>query len=301
MPVPILLPQVMVHRQAGLEVWMDRVLEIAPKVEPSWRKAEVHDLRVALRRCRTMGEALSEVSPSPRWRKIKKVSRKLFHASGDLHDTQVERSWVKKCGPTGDPVRGYMLRLLSREEKKHRKSAAAALDAFDQKEWKKLKRKLQPKAEFFPSGSVVFQRLAMARLNGAAKLYEEAKRKRSSIAWHRLRIGLKDFRYVVENFLPERYEAWSADLKQMQDQLGDVHDIDALGSKLRMHASKLDPQVLEKWHEKLAVERRSILHEFLAKSKTPDSPWAVWRSGFQQGHTLVAASFPRRRIALAAG
>ena len=282
-------------------MWMDRVLEIAPKVEPNWRKGEVHDLRVALRRCRTMGEALSEVSPSSRWRKIKKVSRKLFHASGDLHDTQVELSWVKKYSPAGDPVRRYLLRLLSRQEKKHRKNAAVALAAFDQKDWKKLKRKLQPKADFFPSGSVVFQRLAMARLNEAAQLYEEAKRKRSSIAWHRLRIGIKNFRYVVENFLPERYVAWSADLKQIQDQLGDIHDIDVLRSELRRHASKLDPPALEKWREKLAIERKSILDAFLAISRDSDSPWVVWRSGFQQGHTLVAASFPRRRTVLAAG
>lgn len=287
----------MARRQTGLEVWMDRVLEAAPKVEPNWRKDEVHDLRVALRRCRTMGEALSEVSPGSRWRKIKKVSRKLFHATGDLHDTQVERSWVKKCAPAGDPVRRYMLRFLSHEEKKHRKIAAAALGAFDQKDWKKLKRKLQPKADFFPSGSVVFQRLALARLDEAAKLYEEAKRKRSSIAWHRLRIGIKHFRYVVENFLPERYEAWSADLKQVQDQLGDIHDIDVLRSKLRRHASKLDPQAMERWKEKLETERKSILKGFLAKSKGSDSPWAAWRSGFQQGHTVVAASFPRQRIA----
>jgi CHAD domain-containing protein len=287
----------MVRRQVGLEVWMDRVLETAPKVEPNWRKREVHDLRVALRRCRTMGEALSEVSPSSRWRKVKKVSRKLFHALGDLRDAQVEGGWMKKCGPAGDPVRKYMLRALSREEKKHRKTAAAALAAFDQKEWKKLARKLQPKADFFPSGSVVFQRLALARLNEAARLYEEAKRKRSSIAWHRLRIGLKQFRYVVENFLPERYEAWSADLKEMQGQLGDIHDIDVLRRKLRRHASKLDLEVLAKWRGKIVIERASILHVFLAKTRGPNSPWIVWRSGFQQGHTLVAASFPRRRIA----
>jgi CHAD domain-containing protein len=276
---------------------MDRALEAAPQVEPNWRKHEVHDLRVALRRCRTMGEALSEVSPSSRWRKIKKVSRKLFHALGDLHDTQVERDWVKKFGSAGDPVRKYMLRLLSREEKKLRKTAAAALAAFDQREWKKLKRKLEPKAEFFPSGSVVFQRLALARLNEAVRLYEEAKKKRSSAAWHQLRIGLKQFRYVVENFLPERHESWSADLKEMQDQLGDIHDIDVLRSDLRRHVSKLDPDALVKWRERIAMERKSILHRFLAKSRGPDSPWIIWRSGFQPGHTLVAASFPRQRIA----
>jgi CHAD domain-containing protein len=287
----------MARRQTGLEVWMDRVLERAPKVESNWGKNEVHDFRVALRRCRTMAEALSEVSPGSGWRKVKKVSRKLFHALGDLRDTQVELGWVKKCGPAGDPVRKYMLSLLSHDQRKHRKTAASALAAFDQKEWKRLKRKLQPKADFFPSGSVVFQRLALARLNEAGKLYEEAKRKRSGIAWHRLRIGLKEFRYVVENFLPERYEAWASDLKQMQDQLGGIHDIDVLRSTLRRHASKLDPEALGKWREKLATERKSILHEFLAKSRSPDSPWAAWRSGFQQGHTLVAVSFPRQRIA----
>lgn len=291
------MPQILARRQTSLEVWMDRVLEMAPKVESNWRKNEVHDFRVALRRCRTMAEALSEVSPSPGWRKVKKVSRKLFHALGDLHDTQVERGWVKKVGPAADPVRKYMLSLLFREEKKHRKAAAAALAAFDQKEWKRLRRKLQPKADFFPSGSVVFQRLALARLNEAVKLYEEAKRKRSSIAWHRLRIGLKQFRYVAENFLPERYEAWSADLKQLQDQLGDIHDVDVLRSTLRRHASKLDPQAYASWREKITIERKSTLHAFLAKTRGPDSPWAVWRSGFQQGHTLVAASFPRQRIA----
>src|SRR5580693_4830688 len=78
---------------AGLELWMQRTLERLEKVFPDWNEEDVHDLRVALRRCRTMAEMLSEVNPSPAWNKVKKSSRALFHDLGELRDTQVRRSW----------------------------------------------------------------------------------------------------------------------------------------------------------------------------------------------------------------
>jgi len=297
MAVTISLPPAISKKRAGLDVWMQRVLDKAAGIEPDWDADEVHDLRVALRRCRTMAEALSEVSAGSGWRKLKKGSRGLFHTLGALRDTQVQRAWVKKLGSAGDPVRKHMLRLLSSEEKKERQLAARALDAFDRKEWKKLARKLPAKADFFPSGSVVFQRLALAKLNEAVELCQQARKRRSAVAWHRLRIGLKEFRYIVENFLPERYEVWAADLKVMQDQLGDVHDLDVLRGRLRKEAAKLDAAALARWIEKIAAERKARLDEFVAKASGPESPWLVWRAGFQWGHALVAASFPQRRTA----
>jgi CHAD domain-containing protein len=276
---------------------MERALEKAANIEPQWDADEVHDLRVALRRCRAMAEALSEVTAGSGWRRLKKGSRELFHALGNLRDTQVQRDWVKKLGSAGDPVRKHMLRLLASDEKKQRAAAAKALGAFDRKEWKKLARKLPEKANFYPSGSVVFQRLALGKLNESVELYQLARKRRSAVAWHRLRIGLKEFRYIVENFLPERYEAWAGDLKAMQDQLGDVHDLDVLRGRLRKEASKLDAAALAKSFEKIATERNARLDEFLAKASGPESPWLVWRAGFQWGHALVAASFPQRRTA----
>ena len=199
---------------------MARVPERAEQVRHAWDADAVHDLRVALRRCRTMSDALSKVNPGPGWRKLKKTTRELFHDLGDLRDTQVERSWMKKLGPAGDPVRKHMLRLLSREEQTHRKAAEQALDHFDRKDWRKLTRKLASKARFFPLESVVFQRLALESLHEAVSLYQQARKRRSSIAWHHLRIEIKNFRYIVENFLPHRYEVWADDLKRMQDLLG---------------------------------------------------------------------------------
>ena len=297
MALTIPFPGRVTTKQTGLELWMQRVPEGAEQVRRGWDAGDVHDLRVALRRCRTMADALGEVNPAPGWRKLKRTSRDLFNALGALRDTQVERAWVKKLGPVGDPVRKHMLRLLAREETAHRKSAEHALDEFERKQWKKLTRKLAPKACFVPPESIVFQRLALTRLNAAAELYRQARRRRSRIAWHRLRIGLKRFRYVVENFLPERHAAWAADLKRVQDLLGDVHDLDVLRTRIRRETSKFDPAAAAQWMARIDTERKARLDEFLTRTTGAASLWLVWRAGFSGGPALVAASLPRRQTA----
>jgi len=298
MAIPFSLPSNHSSRNVGLEVWMERVLERTDRVRENGDADGVHDLRVALRRCRTIAEASSEVNPSPGWRKLKRATRNLFHDLGDLRDTQVQHTLVKKLGATGDPVRKHLLRVLSRQEEKQRQASQKALDKFDRKEWKKLTRKLAAKSRFFPLNSVVYQRLALTRLQAATEMLQNARRRRSSVAWHRLRIGIKSFRYVVENFLPERYEVWSDDLKQMQDLLGEVHDLDVLRQQIRRNAAKLDPEFVAHWKEKIERERKTHLQQFLANASGPQSPWLTWLAGFQWSHTLVThAAPPQRRTA----
>ncbi len=293
----IALPAPTHARKLGFELWMDRVLERAEQASREWNADDVHDLRVALRRCRTMAEALDEVNPSPGWRKLKKSSRDLFHTLGELRDIQVERGWLKRLGPAGDPVRNRMLRLLAVEEKLARAKAGKAVEAFDRKAWKKLARKLAPKAQFFPLESVVFQRLALARLNAAADLFQKARKSRSILAWHRLRIGIKHFRYIVENFLPQRSDVWGDDLRRMQDLLGDIHDMDVLRAKIRRSFASPSAATVAQWNERIDAKRKTCLEEFLQLSAGPNSPWLTWRAGFQWGHALVAASVPVRRTA----
>jgi CHAD domain-containing protein len=276
----------------GLEVWMERVLAKAAEAARDWDADAVHDLRVALRRCRSMAEALDQVNPSPGWRKLKKSSRGLFHALGDLRDRQVERAWTRKLAPAGDPLRRRLLRRVAFEEKSCRSKAERALDAFDRKAWKKLGRKLAAKAHFFPLESVVFQRLALARLNTAADLFERARKRPSSVAWHRLRIALKNFRYLVENFLPQRSDAWSDDLRRMQDLLGDVHDLDVLGARVRRLSGASLPDLAREWKQRIRAKRKACLDEFLRLSEGRSSPWLAWRAGFQWSHALVTASVP---------
>jgi CHAD domain-containing protein len=277
-------------KRIGLEVWMERVLLKAEDARRGWNADAVHDLRVALRRCRTMAEALSEVNPGSGWRKMKKASRGLFHTLGVLRDTQVEKEWVRKLGAPDDPIRRYMLRALSLEERKHREAAEQALGRFDRKEWRRWSKKLAHKAQFFPLESVVFQRLALASLNESVELYQRARKGRSRVAWHRLRIGLKRFRYIVENFLPQRYEAWGEDLRHMQDLLGDVHDLDVLRIEIRRRCAKRDPAAPAAWLEKIDTERKARLDELRSKTNDKEFLWLAWRGGLQGGNTIQAVS-----------
>jgi CHAD domain-containing protein len=270
---------------------MNRVLELAEEVQNGWKSREVHDLRVALRRCRTMADALSEVNPDHGWRGLKKASRELFRALGALRDTQVEQEWLKKLSAPGDPVRKYLLKALADVQKEHRVKARRALADFDRKDWRKSVQKLRGKAQFFPLESVVFQRLALTRLNEAAELFERARRGRSRIAWHRLRIGLKGFRYTLENFMPQRYEPWSADLKRMQDHLGEVHDLDVLRALIRRHRAKLQEADVLRWFQLIDEARKTRLEKFrsVIGGGGKESLGVVWRAGFQGIHIVQSS------------
>lgn len=286
----ILIPHDTGAKRIGLVFWMECVLQKAEEARRGGNADAVHDLRVALRRCRTMAEALSEVNPGTGWRKLKKSSRGLFHALGVLRDTQVEKEWVRKRGAPDDPIRRYMLRVLSLEERKHREAAEQALNKFDRKEWRRLSKKLSHKAQFFPLESVVFQRLALAGLNELVELYQRARKGRSRVAWHRLRIGLKRFRYIVENFLPQRYEVWGEDLRHLQDLLGDVHDLDVLRSEIRRRCAGRDPAAVAAWLEKIETERKARLDELRSKINDKEFLWLAWRGGLQGGNTIQAVS-----------
>jgi phosphohistidine phosphatase len=277
---------------------MKRVLDLADKIRPEWDSDDVHDLRVALRRSRTIAEALSEVNPAPGWRKLKKGSSRLFHDLGALRDSQVQQISVRKLGAPGDSVRKWMLRSLSQQEKQFRRSAERALDEFDRKEWRRLARRLPQKALLFPIESVVFRRLALGRLNWVVELQQQARKGSSGVAWHRLRIGLKQFRYIAENFLPGRYEVWVEDLKRMQDLLGEAHDLGVLLQEIRRQRKALDASVVTRWLSRIDAERKTRINDLLARISGKQSPWIVWRAGLQWGHQLVpAAAAEQRRTA----
>jgi CHAD domain-containing protein len=284
-------------RGVGLEVWMRRVLDRVENARPNLDAEAVHGLRTALRRCRTMSEALSEVNPDSVWRKIKKSSRELFRALGALRDAQVEREWVKKLAPPRDPLRSRFLRLLSRREKEQLAVARKALDDFDLKDWKKLARKVERKAGLFPVESVVFQRLALAKLEEFAELLGRARKSRGGPSWHRARMGLKHFRYIAENFVPRKFALVSTGVKQLQDLLGAAQDLYVLRADLARHAAEMDPESVARWIASIQVERKARLGEAAAKVTGSGSLLAAWRAAFQWPHPLPFSAALHRRTA----
>src|SRR6202165_6003311 len=211
------------HR--GLSFWMARVIKELESVRSSPDADAVHDLRVAIRRCRSVAAVMEEVDPDPAWPAMRQVARKLCRGLGALRDAQVMDEWVKKLAPETDPVRTHLQTTFESNEPSLRENALRVADKFDQKSWRRLERTLRQRSRFVPAGSLAAECLALERFESARELHAKALRTEKPRPWHALRIGLKRFRYTVEGLLPEQHAAWSDNLKRVQDLLGAVHDL----------------------------------------------------------------------------
>src|SRR5437899_8253498 len=219
------------HR--GLSFWMDRVIKELENVRSPPEPDAVHDLRVAIRRCRSVAAVMEEVDSDPAWPAMRKVARKLFRGLGALRDAQVMDEWVKKLAPETDPVRTYLQVSFESNEPTLQETALRVAAKFDQKSWRRLERALRQRSRLVPIGSLAAECLALERFERAKELHAKALRSEKPKPWHALRIGLKRFRYNVESRLPEHYAMWSDNLKRVQDLLGEVHDLDVLLELIR--------------------------------------------------------------------
>ena len=114
------------EKKAGLSYWAQRALEECDKASDGFAADPVHDLRVAIRRCRSMADGFLSVDPDPAWKEMKRLAKPLFSSLGELRDTQVMMEWVAKLAEPGDPVAESLVAELSRQEAE-RKTAAAEI------------------------------------------------------------------------------------------------------------------------------------------------------------------------------
>jgi CHAD domain-containing protein/HD superfamily phosphodiesterase len=272
---------------------MGRVLDEFGRVARDGDPAAVHDLRTALRRCRTMAQSFRQLDPHSDWKKAIQPSRKLFQSLGELHDVQVARQWAIRLAPESDSFRQKLLEILAANEQAAKAGVEHALDRFDRKAWRKWSKSLPERARRVPREGLAFQHLAIERWNEAAELQQRAMRSRSAISWHNLRIAIKRFRYTIENFLPKRYDQWGAGLKGLQTLLGDVHDLDLLWKRLRKAGISTDPTARELWKSRLDAERKQRLAEYRRLATGPQSLWGQWRAALPQENRLEAAAIAK--------
>ena len=291
--------------QRGLSHWMNRVLEELGHLHASPEPDTVHDLRVAIRRCRSLATAMEEVDPDPAWPEMRKVGRRLFRALGTLRDTQVMEEWIQKFSSTNDPLRAQLLSSLETEEKRHSEAALRMAAKFDEKEWTRIERRLRQRVRSVPVGSLAAECLALERFEEAKELHNQALRTEKPKPWHSLRVGLKKFRYTVEGLLPEQYAVWSENLKRLQDLLGDVHDLDVLARLVedtKMPGAAESSGFLKSWQEKIWRERHERIETYRRLTLGKTSLWHDWRHNLPHGRRLEAAATARlRATARAAG
>jgi CHAD domain-containing protein/HD superfamily phosphodiesterase len=305
----------------GLRYWMLQVLEECEHVSADFAVDPVHDLRVALRRCRSLADGLMALDPDPDWKAMKKAGKRLFQRLGALRDVQVMMEWVEKLAPKsasadagGSPVlpsgeihsdavseeqdwsTRTLLEILRGREKEQQREARAALDEFDRKQWRQWSDTLPARASRIRLGSALFKHLALERWTSARELHNRALRNRSQVAFHSLRIGIKRFRYIVENFLPAEHKAWSNDLKHIQDLLGEVHDLDVLWATAVACQVFSNANSRNLWHKRILAERTKRVDGYRARMIGENSLWQVWRAGLPQGKQIEILATRRMKL-----
>jgi len=290
-----MLPHPPTHeKKAGLAHWANRVLEECDKASQDFAADPVHDLRVAIRRCRSMADGFLSVDPDPEWKQMKKLGKALFSCLGELRDTQVMSEWVTRLSEDHDAVRHMLLQTLSQKESAQKVAAQEALHNFDRKQWSALNAKLARRTGKVPLEGLVFQHLALERWIEAHALHRQALRNRTRVGYHQLRIGIKRFRYTVENFLPQRHEKWAPDLRDLQDALGEVHDLDVLRAMIKTHP-EIKAEHGEHWEKRIAEERQKRLDIYRRKMLGRNSLWQVWRAELPSGPVLEKAALEKLR------
>jgi CHAD domain-containing protein len=280
----------------GLRAWMERVLVECERAAAGFEADPVHDLRVALRRCRSLADGLMAMDSDSSWKEMKRAGKKLFQAVGDLRDMQVMEEWIAKLGEPGDPVTVKLLDHVRAREAQCKQKAFQDLDQFNRKQWRQWSQTLPRRAARVRSRSVVFKHLALEKWTAAYDQHKRAMRTRSQVALHELRIGIKRFRYTVENFLPRQHAAWGGDLKGLQDLLGEVHDLDVLWNTAVEIAAFPDLESRNRWREKINEERAKRVTRYREKMLGGHSLWQVWRAELPSGPQLRAAAMDRLRV-----
>jgi exopolyphosphatase/guanosine-5'-triphosphate,3'-diphosphate pyrophosphatase len=328
-------PKTKTKPKLGLRAWMERVLLECDRAAAGLDLDPVHDLRVALRRCRSLADGLMAIDPDSSWKAMKKAGRKLFQALGELRDMQVMEEWIEKLSgtkPTSDraaldfsagslslnglssdnhssdnhsfgdlslrdSVVVKLLAYLHGREAECKQHAFKDLNQFDRKQWRQWSRTLPQRASRVRPGSVVYLHLALEKWTAAYELHKHALRTRSQVSWHELRIGIKRFRYTVENFLPRQHALWGDDLKELQDLLGEVHDLDVLWATAVSPEVSAFPDVESRtrWRALLNAERTKRIERYRNKMVGKDSLWRLWRAELPAGPQLRSAAMSRLR------
>ena len=273
--------------------WMQRVIVELRKLHSTPETDTVHDLRVAIRRCRSIAAVMEEVDPDPSWPQLRKVARKLFRGLGAVRDAQVMEEWIKKLTLENDGLAAQLLGGLQSSEKERTEIALRVSTKFDERRWLSLDSLLRRRTGLVPVGGLAAECLALERFEEAKDLHHRALRSEKPKAWHALRIGLKKFRYTVEGFLPEHNAAWAKNLKRLQDLLGDVHDLDVLSQTIRDIEAPADS--VQYWLHKIGRERHDRVETYRQLTLGRTSLWNEWRHNLPHGQRLAAAVTARLR------
>jgi CHAD domain-containing protein len=279
--------------KVGLTYWMDRVLAEHAKLGAELSADAVHDLRISLRRCILIADVMRDLDPSAEWKGMRKAAKRMFNQLGTQRDSQALAEWIQKLRTPGDASADLLLQSLKEPHEDDLAAAQDALRKFDRKQWRAWTGKLAGHYNHTASDRPACESIVYELWEDVSDLHRRAQKSRSHVAYHRLRVGLKKFRYGVENFLPSMYAGWAPDLKFLQDALGQAHDLNVLGQAIAHQKGLMDEPARTAWMKKLREEQSSRIEQYRRKMAGKASPLWNWREGLPAERELRSAGLAR--------
>lgn len=204
----------------------------------------VHDLRVALRRTRTVLEVGRRVLGRFRAEAVRRALRDVHRATGALRDEEVLLDLVASLG-VDHPTVAAWLESRRRRERRLRQELVRQLRAGDVDRGRRLLEALLA----FPIKPSRERRLSKLARRAVDRARREVHRRRQARAddaeaLHRLRIACKRLRYTCDTFagaLPEHVAALAHQAARLQNRLGELHDVDMAIATVRRARALLEP------------------------------------------------------------
>ncbi len=221
-----------------------RLHEVEPRVLATERDEEAcHDLRVALRRTRTVLEVGRKVLGRFQADEVRGTLRDLMRASGALRDEEVLITVVSSLGVDRPDVAAW-IDARRRRERVLRRALTGRVRAGELQRGQRLLDALLA----FRHDPRRDRRLAKLARRAVDKARRDVERHKlvapdDVSALHDLRIAYKRLRYTVETFegaLPHDLSMLAQTAARFQKRLGDVHDVDVAIGAVRRARSLTD-------------------------------------------------------------
>ncbi|MDB4935936.1 MAG: hypothetical protein JWP87_2908, partial [Labilithrix sp.] len=244
---------------------LDAALAAAiPRVVESADDEAIHDLRVAIRRLRTM---LKMARPLfGRWHAdvVRKAFADVMKATGELRDEEVLEETLD--GLSDHPAFGLWLHARAARERKLRRAVVARIER-GELDRARLMLKALLVFPFDPARNMELSRFARRTVERARRVVEKGRDvpPEDMLGLHELRISYKELRYSIEllsEALPLDSRAMLEPAVVFQKRLGEIHDVDVAHDVLR-GARTLPPQARDEALAALASVREKRIGKYL--------------------------------------
>jgi len=249
----------------------------------------VHDLRVSIRRLRSVVAIFKEFPVPLKTKSFKRETKKLMEILGQLRDLHVQYNLLKKSikGKNGF-LKPYLTMLEKDIERKE--------DVFEDRVKKakivytpKLVKKILSLKTLPPPPLSTYEKLAATHLSNHVtrcilqkylmlcfSYFPLVEKKENRIEFHRLRVQIKKLRYKLEILHPLLNSDFPKEgiktLRKIQDAMGATHDIDVVCEQVRKFYEQTEPKALKnknfiKWFSGMRNKRTRLYKKSLGLLK----------------------------------